>query len=115
MHARGRAAPAPVGTRAEMVLALDDEGLLAGLSTLHPALRTHLVQGGTSAVVDVSGLTRMSSSTLAALLLAKRRCRARGAALVVRGAGSGVADLLHRAGLSAEELSAAASQPRFGR
>ncbi len=115
MRGRGQAGLAPVSTRAEMVLSLDDAGLLEGLSVLHPALRTHLVQGGTSAVVDVSGLTRMSSGTLAALLLAKRRCRARGAELVVRGAGSGVADLLHRAGLSAEELSATSSGPGAGR
>jgi len=115
MRARaGRGTDVGVG-RQEMVVQLDDGRLLEGLDALHPALRTHLVQGGTSAVVDVSGLTRLSSSTLACLLLAKRRCRARGAELVVRGAGSGVAVALHRAGLAPEEPPAHATPPEPGR
>lgn len=61
---------------------------------------TEMLAGGPEAVViDLSGLTGFSSTTVAALLWAKRRCATRGVPLRLRNADSALAGRLHRAGL----------------
>ena len=59
--------------------------------------RTHRV------VVDVSTLSRPSSSTVAALLWAKRSCARAGVEFAVRGARSANRDVLRRCGLLAPD------------
>ena len=84
----------------------DDPG--EALASLRPRLRAHAASGGRVAVVDVTDLTRVSSATLTGLLVAKRRCRALGLRLELRGAGPSVHGLLYRAGLLDEPLPAGA-------
>ncbi len=83
-----------------IVVALDDDSLLEGLTQLRSGVMTHLVQGNQQLVVDIAGVTRLSSATVAALLWAKRHCRSRGSHVVVRGPSQGSVDMLNRAGLS---------------
>ena len=78
------------------------------LASLRPRLRAHAMAGGRVAVVDVTGLTRVTSATLTALLVAKRRCRALGVRLELRGATPQVHGLLYRAGLLDQPLGAGA-------
>jgi anti-anti-sigma factor len=83
-----------------VVVALEDSSLLEGLADLRWRLRHLLADGGTTLVVDVSGVDRLSSQTVAALLWAKRHCRARGGRVVVRGPSRRSLDVLSRTGLS---------------
>jgi ABC-type transporter Mla MlaB component len=82
------------------VVTLDDAALLRGLGDLTWRLGDLLGAGGTCLVVDISGLERLSSATLAALLRAQRICRARGGRVVVRGANRRCREVLARTGLS---------------
>jgi len=86
-----------VGTSAGF-LALDDQSLAEGLSALRWRL-DDLLEGGPTLVVDVSGLSRFSSVTLAALLFAQRRCRARGAQVILRRPTARCSELLARIGM----------------
>lgn len=83
-----------------VVVALDDASLLEGLARLRSGVTTHLVEGSQRLVVDIAGVSRLSSGTVAALLWAKRHCRARGGHVVVRGPSQDSVDMLTRAGLA---------------
>lgn len=99
---------APVHPTDEVLLRVADDHPVDTLSVLRPRLRAHAAAGARVAVVDVSGLSRVSSSTLTGLLVTKRRCRALGVRLEVRGAAPAVHALLYRAGLTDEPLAAGA-------
>lgn len=66
---------------------LTDELVAGSMAALRRTIRNHLVEGGDLVVVDMSGLTTVTATTLAALLTARRHCRSLGGRLVVRGAG----------------------------
>jgi anti-anti-sigma factor len=83
-----------------VVVALDDEFLLEGLAQLRSGVTTHLMEGNEHLVVDIAGVSRLSSATVAALLWTKRHCRSRGSHVVVRGPSQDSVDMLTRAGLS---------------
>ncbi|WP_141781205.1 STAS domain-containing protein [Nocardioides albertanoniae] len=66
-------------------------------------------------VVEVSGLTRLSSATIAALLWAKRRCTTRGVGLLLTDPDNALAGQLHRAGLhTVWDIQAGATPPLKG-
>lgn len=95
-----------------VVVALADETLLEGLADLRWGLRGLLTHGVSTLVVDVAGVERLSSATVAALLRAKRHCRARGGGVVVRGASRRSLDVLHRTGLARVfDIQAAPARP----
>jgi anti-anti-sigma factor len=83
----------------EAVVRLNEVLLADGLADarwlLHDALRT----GARRIVVDLNGVTSLASPALASFLWAHRVCRARGGALVLRGADRRTRDMLHRTGL----------------
>lgn len=89
-----------LGTRA-YVVQLDDESLLRGLTEIRGRLATTAAGGPTVLVVDLSGLERLSSATLAALLWARRTCYARGGRVVLRNPNRRCRDVLTRTGLAA--------------
>jgi len=68
----------PTSPQRTVVAVLDDEAVAQGLSDLRSRLSEVLSAGDARLVVDVSGLDRISSSVVAALLWAKRKCLARG-------------------------------------
>jgi anti-anti-sigma factor len=78
---------------------LDDTMLLDGLADVRWLLYDALLAGARRLVVDVSGVRHLSSSAVATFLWAHRTCRARGGAVVLRGADSRTEDLLRRTGL----------------
>ncbi len=82
----------------EGFLMLQDQSLAEGLSTLRWRL-DDLLAGGPTLVVDVSGLSRFSSSTLAELVFAQRRCRARGARVILGRPTDRCSEMLARIGL----------------
>jgi anti-anti-sigma regulatory factor len=86
-------------TTRTVVVALDDASAAQGLSELRSRLGEVLGAADARLVVDVSGLERVSSGVVAALLWTKRRCLARGVEVSVRGASSRSL-LLTRTGLS---------------
>lgn len=83
----------------EVILWLEDTTLIRGLSTLRWNLEELLAGRRPVLLVDISGLTRLSSPTLAALLWAQRFCRRRGGGVVLRGANNRCLDVLARTGL----------------
>ena len=100
-----REVPSP--TADDVLVRVGDDAPEA-LASLRPRLRAHAAAGGRVAVVDVAGLTRVTSTTLTSLLVAKRRCRALGVRLELRGAAPQVHGLLYRAGLVDQPLGAGA-------
>lgn len=82
-----------------VVVALSDSTLIDGLGALRTTVGTHLLEGGSTVVVDISGVRRLSSGTVAALLWAKRHCRSRGGSVIVRGPSSDSLAMLTRSGL----------------
>jgi anti-anti-sigma factor len=78
---------------------LDDTMLLDGLADVRWLLYDALLAGARRLVVDVSGVRHLSSSAVATFLWAHRTCRARGGAVVLRGADRRTEDLLRRTGL----------------
>ncbi|WP_345771843.1 STAS domain-containing protein [Geodermatophilus sabuli] len=78
---------------------LDDELLADGLADVRWLLHDALMAGARRLVVDLSGVEHLSSSAVASFLSAHRTCRARGGAVVLRGANRRTEDLLHRTGL----------------
>lgn len=89
----------PSDVSGDVLLRVDDDQPVDALSVLRPRLRAHAAAGGRVAVVDVTGLSRVSSSTLTGLLVTKRRCRALGVRLEVRGVAAAIHPVLYRAGL----------------
>jgi anti-anti-sigma factor len=78
---------------------LDDELLADGLADVRWLLHDALLAGARRLVVDLAGVQQLSSSAVASFLWAHRTCRARGGAVVLRGANRRTQDLLHRTGL----------------
>ena len=62
-------------------------------------LHDALLAGARRLVVDLTGVEHLSSTAVASLLWAHRICRARGGAVVLRGANPRTLGLLHRTGL----------------
>ncbi|MGY1635448.1 STAS domain-containing protein [Geodermatophilus sp. SYSU D00742] len=88
------------GTRSDVVtIHLDDALLADGLADVRWLLHDALLAGARRVVVDVSELKHLSSPAVASFLWAHRICRARGGAVVLRGANRRTEDLLHRTGL----------------
>ena len=87
-------------TARSRVVVLDDAKPAQGLGELKGRLREALGAGDVTFVVDVSGLERLSSGVVAALLWTKRQGAARGLQVVVEGA-SPRHGLLTRTGLGA--------------
>jgi anti-anti-sigma factor len=78
---------------------LDDALLATGLIELRSGVREMLQSGSHTLVVDISGLDRMSSSTVAALFWAQRRCRVAGGSVRLRGVTRRSQRRLRRTGL----------------
>lgn len=93
--------PAQATRLRTVVAVLDDDAVAQGLTDLRSRLTEVLSAGDARLVVDVSGLDRISSSVVAALLRAKRKCAARGVDVVVRGSAGQSFGLLTRTGLAA--------------
>lgn len=100
-----------------MDLRLDDHNLLEGLAELRWGLDDLIADRRPVLVVDLSGLSRLSSATLAGLLWTQRRCRARGGYVVLRGPNRRCRELLARTGLAGlftqDDDPAAAEQPSW--
>src|SRR3712207_2943018 len=89
-----------VGTQGDVVTVHLDEALLVdGLADVRWLLHDALLAGARRLVVDLSRVRSLSSAAVACLLWAHRTCRARGGAVVLRGANRRTRDLLHRTGL----------------
>lgn len=80
----------------DVVVRVTDRTVREAIHDLRWRLDTMLAGGPATLKVDVRGLTRLSSPTIAALLWAKRRCATRGVPLVLVGHDRA---LIHRAGL----------------
>jgi anti-sigma B factor antagonist len=81
------------------VLHLDALPLADGLADLRWRLHDLLRAGARTVVVDLGGVPRLPNAALATLLWAHRICRARGGAVVLRGANAATTATLHRTGL----------------
>jgi anti-anti-sigma regulatory factor len=80
-------------------VALRDASLTQDLRALRSNVAEVLRTKPESVLVDVSGLTRPSSSVVAALLWAKRSCARGGVGFSVRGVGNRNGEVLPRCGL----------------
>jgi anti-anti-sigma factor len=88
------------GRAGTCVVVLAEESLLHGLSQIKGCL-SDTTGGGTEVLVlDLTDLDRLSSTTLAAMLWARRTCSARGGRVVVRGPNRRCRDVLTRTGLA---------------
>lgn len=76
-----------------------DADLMRVLDDVERGLDSLLERGPRTMVVDMSGVARLSSTTIAALLWVRRRCAARGVDVIVRGASPRHRALLRRIGL----------------
>ncbi len=83
------------------VVVMDDANLLRAVADLRWRMDELMGPGNRSVVVDITGLSHLSSRSLAALLWAARRCRSRGGQVQLRGANRRCRDLLARTGLTA--------------
>jgi anti-anti-sigma factor len=80
------------------VIVVDDDSV-ESLIDLRCRLRDAVLSGERTIVVDVSELTRPTSTTVAALLGAHRLCRARGGRVLLRDPHRRTLELLRRTGL----------------
>jgi anti-sigma B factor antagonist len=97
-----------------VVVSLDDDSLLEGLTDLRWRLRQVLADGTPTVLVDVSRVERLSSATIAALLWARRQSQARGGQVILRSPSRRSLEMLRRTGLGrlfAIDTAAAASTP----
>lgn len=83
----------------EVVVPLSAALLADGLADARWLLHDALLAGARWIVVDLSRVPQLASPALACFLWAHRICRARGGALVLRGADRRTRDMLHRTGL----------------
>lgn len=83
----------------EVVVRLDEELLADGFADVRWLLHDALLAGARRIVVDLSRVQSLGSPALASFLWAHRRCRARGGAVVLRGADRRTRDMVHRTGL----------------
>ncbi len=99
MDAASRGSPSPVPRDESLVIRLQDMGLMPALDHVPAALEAIVEAGPRTVVVDMSELSRLSSTTVAALLLIKRRCRLRGTEVFLRSPSSESLAMLQRVGL----------------
>lgn len=85
---------------ASTVVALDGEGLTEGLADLRWRLDELMAAGCQELVVDIAAVAHLSSTTVSALLLARRRCHARGGRLVLRSPSRRCREVLASTGLA---------------
>jgi anti-anti-sigma regulatory factor len=78
---------------------LREESLLQGLSDLRWQLVQLLRDGHGAVVIDIGGVDRLSSGTVAALLWVKRSCLARGVDMTVVNASGRNLEVMRRCGL----------------
>ncbi len=83
----------------QVTVRLDDALLAEGLADVRWLLRDALRAGARRLVIDLTRVRVLSSTAVACFLWAHRTCRARGGAVVLRGANRRTEDLLHRTGL----------------
>jgi anti-anti-sigma factor len=83
----------------EVLIVLDDALFAEGVADVRWLLHDALLAGARRLVVDLTGVQHLSSTAVASFLWAHRICRARGGAVVLRGANRRTEDLLHRTGL----------------
>ncbi len=83
----------------QVTVRLDDALLAEGLADVRWLLHDALMAGARRLVIDLTGVRVLSSTAVACFLWAHRTCRARGGAVVLRGANRRTEDLLHRTGL----------------
>jgi len=86
--------------RRAVVVTLDEATLPTGLVELRTGVSAVVRSGADVLLVDVSGLGRMSSCTVTALLWAQRRCRVQGSAVVLQGVTRRRLRMLRRTGLT---------------
>lgn len=83
----------------QVTVRLDDALLADGLADVRWLLHDALLTGARRLVIDLTRVKLLSSTAVACFLWAHRTCRARGGAVVLRGANRRTQDLLHRTGL----------------
>jgi anti-anti-sigma regulatory factor len=83
------------------VVRLDDAMVARGLPDLRSCAARVLSNGGSVLVVDVSGVDRLTSTVVSALLWVRRLCAARQVHLVLEGLSDQHVDVLRRTGLGA--------------
>lgn len=83
----------------EVVVPLSAALLADGLADVRWLLHDALLAGARRIVVDLSRVPHLGSPALASFLWAHRICRARGGALILRGADRHTLDMLYRTGL----------------
>lgn len=81
------------------IVMLSDADLDGGLTSLRWQLRGLVMDGACLVVIDISEISHISSTLLAALLDTHRVCRRRGGGVVIRHASRKMIDVLHRTGL----------------
>lgn len=89
--------PGETSSYAEVVLLLRDIGLTPALEDIHEQLERLLEAGPSSLTVDLTGV-EVTSATVAALLWVRRRCRARGVTVAIRGHSRRSTEVLKRIG-----------------
>ena len=82
-----------------VVVVLSDDALLDGPDELRRRLGDVLEPGPARVVLDLSRVSRLSSTTIATLLWAKKTCRSRAVELAVRRPSRGSVGVLLRTGL----------------
>ena len=83
----------------QVVVPLGDGDLGHALGDLRRRLTAALERGPSTLVIDVSGVTQLSSTGIALLLWVRRRCTVRGVRVVLREPSRRNIDLLRRTGL----------------
>jgi anti-sigma B factor antagonist len=83
----------------ERVVQLSEALVAEGLADARWLLHEALLSGARRIVVDLSRVSQLASPALASFLWAHRICRARGGAVVLRGADRRTEDMLRRTGL----------------
>jgi anti-anti-sigma factor len=101
------------GTSLEAVVELRPEDLPHALLDLHRVVTQAVLGGACRVVVDASRIDCLTSTTITALLWARRRCLARGGAVVLRNPSARSMDLIIRTGLW-DVLEVEAGAPRSG-
>jgi anti-anti-sigma regulatory factor len=91
-------APEVAPSGQSVVVMLDDTVVSRGLQGLRSSVREAMSRGGSVLVVDVSGVQRLSSAVVGALLWVQRTCAARQVDLRLRGANRQTRELLARSG-----------------
>ena len=107
MEGRIDTGPEPTRPEIEPIVRLCDEGRSRRLSDIQQRVDALLERGPGTVVVDMSEVDRVSSTTVAALLLVKRRCSERRVHVVLREPSQRSVNTLWRIGL----LDAASLEP----